>query len=62
MRYGHYFSAQGREKLAMQKYAALPGTGAAVCMDCAGHCEAACPYQVPVRSLLSGVHQNLTLA
>lgn len=62
MRYGHYFHGQGREKQAMQKYASLTGATAAGCLDCAGHCESACPHQVPVKSLLARVHENLTLA
>ena len=62
MRYGHYYDAQGREKQAIQKYAALSQPNAAGCQDCPGHCEAACPYGVPVQTLLTGVHRNLTLA
>ncbi|MFC1661848.1 aldo/keto reductase [Gemmatimonadota bacterium] len=62
MRYGHYFHAQGREKQAIQKYADLSGPTAAGCLDCDGHCEAACPHGVPTRSMLARVHQNLTLA
>ena len=61
-RYGHYFDVQSREKQAIQKYAALTGTKADTCIDCEGHCEAACPYGVPVRSLLTQVHQKLTFA
>jgi aryl-alcohol dehydrogenase-like predicted oxidoreductase len=62
MRYQHYFSAQGREKHAMAEYAALPTTKAGVCSTCAGHCQAACPYGVPVHGLLSVAHDMLTLA
>lgn len=61
MRYNHYFEAHGREKHAMQKYASLTAANAHHCLDCAGHCESACPYEVPVRSLLVNSHQNLTL-
>lgn len=62
MRYNHYFEAQGREKYALQKYAELPGAKADRCFDCNGHCEAACPYGVPVHGLLGMAHQRLTLA
>ena len=62
MRYGHYFDAQGREKQAIQKYAALPQATAEECENCLGPCESACPYNVPVQSLLARVHSNLTLA
>lgn len=61
MRYQHYFMSQGREKHAMEKYAALPRTNAAVCTDCEGHCEAACPFGVSVQGLLMATHQTLSL-
>ena len=61
-RYGHYFDVQSREKQAIQKYAALTGATAEGCADCEGFCEVACPYDVPVRSLLTLAHQKLTLA
>jgi predicted aldo/keto reductase-like oxidoreductase len=61
-RYGHYFDVQSREKHAIQKYAALSGTKADACIECEGHCEAACPYGVPARSILTRAHQKLTFA
>ncbi|MBT8398754.1 MAG: hypothetical protein HKO65_06200 [Gemmatimonadetes bacterium] len=61
-RYGHYFSAQGRQKQAIQKYAKLTGPKAEICADCDGHCEAACPFGVRARTLLTRAHENLTLA
>ncbi len=61
-RYGHYFDVQSREKQAIRKYAALSGTKAEPCIECEGHCEAACPHGVPVRTLLTRAHQKLTLA
>jgi predicted aldo/keto reductase-like oxidoreductase len=61
MRYNHYFEAQGSEKFAMEKYAALETAKADACRTCAGPCEAACPYGVPVRALLSLAHRQLTL-
>jgi predicted aldo/keto reductase-like oxidoreductase len=61
MRYQHYFMSQGREKHAMEKYAALHRTKADVCADCAGHCETACPYSVKVQGLLMAAHQTLSL-
>ena len=61
MRYNHYFESQGQEKYAMTKYAQLNRTGADRCGECSGLCEAACPYQIPVKSLLVMAHQNLTL-
>lgn len=62
MRYNHYFQAQGREKSAMVKYAALPPNRADKCWTCAGFCESACPYGVPVQGLLMLAHNTLTLA
>lgn len=62
MRYNHYFAAQGREKYAMEKYAELPSSTANQCRDCPGTCESACPYNVPIHTLLNLAHQNLTLA
>ena len=61
MRYSHYFVAQGREKHAMQQYASLPRARADVCLQCAGPCETACPYGVPIRALLTRAHETLTL-
>ncbi|MBN1224972.1 MAG: aldo/keto reductase [Candidatus Aminicenantes bacterium] len=60
MRYYHYFTAQGREKAAMTKYAGLPNK-ANVCADCAGHCEKACPYGVPIHGELAIAHKTLSL-
>lgn len=62
MRYDHYFVSQGREKHAMAKYAALESTKADKCQNCVGYCESACPYGVPVRTLLTSAHHTLTLA
>jgi len=61
-RYGHYFDVQSREKQAIRKYATLTGSKADSCLECEGHCETACPHGVPVRSLLTRTHENLTLA
>jgi len=62
MRYNHYFDAQGQEKYAMEKYAALETNKADHCIDCDGACQSACPYGVPVQGLLALAHQRLILA
>jgi len=62
MRYNHYFEAQGKEKYAMKQYANLAAPKADRCAQCKGYCEAACPYGVPVHSLLLMAHHTLTLA
>ena len=61
MRYQHYFMSQGREKHAMEKYAALPRTNAEICTDCEGNCEVACPFGVKIQGLLMAAHQTLSL-
>jgi predicted aldo/keto reductase-like oxidoreductase len=61
MRYDHYFRAQGREKTALEKYAALPPSKADKCVNCKGYCENACPYGIPIQGLLTLAHQTLTI-
>jgi aryl-alcohol dehydrogenase-like predicted oxidoreductase len=60
MRYEYYFGAKGREKEAMGLYAALGRRGAGECGGCAGPCEAACPYGVPIQAKLLMAHETLT--
>jgi predicted aldo/keto reductase-like oxidoreductase len=62
MRYHHYFAAQGREKEAMLKYIHIPGARAEECGHCAGYCEKACPYGVPIQGMLLLAHHQMTLA
>lgn len=62
MRFRHYFSAQGREKHAMTEYAGLENGWADQCADCAGFCQKACPYGVPIQAMLALAHHTLTLA
>jgi predicted aldo/keto reductase-like oxidoreductase len=61
MRYNHYFMAQAREKEAMLKYSRIPGARADVCSQCSGHCEQACPYNVPIQGMLLLAHNQLSL-
>lgn len=61
LRYHHYFAAQGREREAMGLYAGIPGNRAEVCSGCAGYCESACPYRVPVQGMLLLAHSQLCL-
>jgi uncharacterized protein len=61
MRYSHYFEISGSEKYAMEKYMNLDTAKANHCNTCTGHCESACPYNVPAKSLLSMAHNQLTL-
>jgi aryl-alcohol dehydrogenase-like predicted oxidoreductase len=60
-RYAMYFSSYGREKEAMQLYRQLPQRrSAAVCGDCSGHCDAACPFGRTVRAELLQAHHSLS--
>jgi len=61
LRYNHYFEAHGREKHAMEKYARLATAKADVCESCAADCEAACPHDVPAKTMLMRAHRNLVL-
>jgi predicted aldo/keto reductase-like oxidoreductase len=61
MRYNHYFEVNGSEKYAMEKYLNLESAKADRCATCTGHCESACPYNVPAQSLLAMAHSQLTL-
>ena len=60
-RFHHYFAGQEREKEAMLKYAAIPGAKADACASCLGHCEAACPYGVPIQGKLILAHSDLAM-
>jgi predicted aldo/keto reductase-like oxidoreductase len=62
MRYAYYFEAQGRERHAMSRYAALTGSSAAPCKDCAGLCAGACRYGLNIQLNMLKVHDLLTLA
>ena len=62
LRYVYYYSLQGRQKHAMQKYAKLGATNASVCLDCAGHCTTACPHGVLAQARLFEAHGRLSLA
>lgn len=61
MRFHHYYDAHGREKLAMKQYAGLTAPNAGGCAECAGHCEAACPFGVKIHGLLDMAHRRLSL-
>lgn len=61
MRYAYYFEAQGQERLAMSKYAALAGSGAAPCTQCAGLCAGACRHGLDIQLNMLQAHNLLTL-
>jgi len=63
LRYKMYFEHYGDEKLAMQKYGAIPASNRGhACRNCAAPCEQACPYGLPVRERVLEAHRQLTLA
>lgn len=61
MRYNHYFTAQNREKYAIQKFHELSARNLDNCQNCEGFCEINCPYDVSIRNLLSVANQNLSI-
>jgi predicted aldo/keto reductase-like oxidoreductase len=61
MRYAYYFEMQGQERHAMSEYAALTGSGAAPCRDCAGLCAGACRYGLNIQPNMLQAHNLLTL-
>ena len=62
MRYSYYFARQGREKMAMAKYAKLDGCDARHCADCEAPCVSACPHGVIVPWQMMRAHSMLKLA
>jgi predicted aldo/keto reductase-like oxidoreductase len=62
MRYSYYFHAQGREKHAMQRYAALGDSNASLCLVCDAPCSGACPHGVSVQAHLLKAHSLLRMA
>jgi predicted aldo/keto reductase-like oxidoreductase len=63
MRYAMYFTYYGREKEAMRLYNELPSAAtAAVCRDCSGDCEGACPFGRQIRAGLVDAHERLNWA
>jgi predicted aldo/keto reductase-like oxidoreductase len=59
MRFYQYYAARGREREAILNYAGIPGARADICAGCPGHCEAACPYHVPIQGMLLLAHSHL---
>jgi predicted aldo/keto reductase-like oxidoreductase len=62
MRYAYYFTGQGREKLAMTKYARLEGRDGSACAGCSAPCTGACPHGVNVQAQVLRAHGLLRLA
>jgi len=62
MRFYQYFAGKRLEKEAIVNYAGIPGSRADVCAGCPGHCETACPYNVPIQGMLLLAHNHLTVS
>ena len=56
LRYVYYFRGQGRQKFAMQRYAALAGVDGSLCAACDGPCLGRCPHGVDVQCQLLSAH------
>jgi len=62
LRYAMYFESYRSERLAMLKYDRLPqDRRASICASCSAPCEAACPFQVPIREKMTRAHGLLSL-
>ena len=62
LRYKMYFEDYGMEKRAIESYAKLEGQ-AVCCASCDDDsCEKACPYGLPVASMLREAHEQLSLS
>lgn len=61
LRYAMYYEGYGSERVAMAKYSRLAGSGrdASVCAGCAAPCQAACPFEIPIRSRMTRAHRLL---
>jgi len=60
LRYSMYYEGYGSERVAMAKYGALGrGRQASVCADCAAPCQAACPFQIPIKGRMTRAHRLL---
>jgi len=60
LRYSMYYEGYGSERVAMAKYSGLgPARQASVCADCSAPCQAACPFEIPVRQRMVRAHELL---
>jgi uncharacterized protein len=62
LRYQMYARSYGQEKVAMSDYAGVAAErDASHCASCPAPCEAACPYDLPIRQRLTQAHRDLRL-
>jgi predicted aldo/keto reductase-like oxidoreductase len=61
-RYAMYYENYGKEREAVEKYAGLSADrNAWRCVTCPAPCEAACPFDIPIRAKLISFHPELAL-
>ncbi len=60
LRFSMYYHEYGQENRALESYARLVSSErAAHCAHCAGYCESACAYDLPIKSLMLRAHRAL---
>jgi predicted aldo/keto reductase-like oxidoreductase len=60
LRYSMYYEGYGSERVAMAKYGRLGADRqASVCADCAAPCQAACPFEIPIKTRMTRAHRLL---
>ncbi|NOZ21096.1 MAG: twin-arginine translocation signal domain-containing protein [Planctomycetes bacterium] len=63
MRFNMYYEDYGHERMAMEHYDGLPKScTAAACANCDAPCQAACPYRLPMKTMLAQAHSHLHYA
>ncbi len=63
LRYAMYFENYGRERDAMAKYARAAGRAQRDALrELPAPCQAACPFDIPIRDKLLRFHRLLTMA
>jgi hypothetical protein len=61
LRFSMYYHEYGQENRALESYARLVASErAAHCLHCAGFCERACAYDLPIRTLMIEAHDTLS--
>ena len=61
LRYSMYYEGYGSERVAMAKYGKLGSARqASICANCAAPCQAACPFEIPIKNRMSRAHRLLT--
>jgi hypothetical protein len=61
LRFSMYYHEYKQERRALESYARLVASErAAHCVHCSGMCEAACAYDLPIRTLLLRAHEALS--